>query len=152
MENKLFRRIIPVGVGVLIMDEEKNVLLGKRIIEDGFGLWSTPGGFLEPNESIFECARRETFEETGLTLDKIEYLGISHIVDKESVYFDIGCISYIKNTEVNSVNIKDYEVHKWVWVPLDDIGRYQLWKPCKALLELYQSGGMVIEDIDNHEK
>lgn len=38
--------------------------------------WLPPGGKLEGDESIFDCARRETFEETGLTVtfDRILYI------------------------------------------------------------------------------
>ena len=31
------------------------------------GCWALPGGFLEPNETIEECALREVTEETGIT-------------------------------------------------------------------------------------
>ena len=36
--------------------------------ERGSEAWRLPGGGLEPNESIAECARREVFEETGITV------------------------------------------------------------------------------------
>ena len=31
-------------------------------------IWSLPGGGLEPNESVAECARREVLEETGIVV------------------------------------------------------------------------------------
>jgi 8-oxo-dGTP pyrophosphatase MutT (NUDIX family) len=42
----------------------------------GSGAWGLPGGGLEPHESIAECARREVFEETGITVrvGKIAFL------------------------------------------------------------------------------
>lgn len=30
------------------------------------GVWSLPGGILEPNESLLEALKREVFEETGI--------------------------------------------------------------------------------------
>jgi 8-oxo-dGTP pyrophosphatase MutT (NUDIX family) len=34
----------------------------------GTGAWGLPGGGLEPNESLVECARREVLEETGISV------------------------------------------------------------------------------------
>ncbi|GAB80821.1 nucleotide triphosphate diphosphatase NUDT15 [Shimwellia blattae] len=59
-----------IGVGVLIIRDGK-ILLGKRTGSHGAGCWSAPGGHLEPGESIEQCARRETAEETGLRLGPI---------------------------------------------------------------------------------
>ena len=41
-----------------------------------YDFWVPPGGGLQGSESIFECARRETLEETGLDveLDRILYI------------------------------------------------------------------------------
>lgn len=42
----------------------------------GSGAWGLPGGGLEPNESLAECARREVLEETGIPVQigKIAFL------------------------------------------------------------------------------
>ncbi len=60
-----------VGVGVLVLKENK-VLLGKRLKKDGsFSCWSLPGGHIEFGESPEEAAKRETKEETGLEIANI---------------------------------------------------------------------------------
>ncbi len=56
-----------VGVGVIIQ-RGSDVLLGRRRNAHGDGAWCFPGGHLEFGESVIECARRETLEETGLEL------------------------------------------------------------------------------------
>ena len=61
-----------VGVAVIII-KDKKVLLGKRKNSHGAGSWAFPGGHLEFNESIEECAKREVFEETGLHIKNISY-------------------------------------------------------------------------------
>lgn len=47
-----------------------HILLIERGGEYGRGLFALAGGFLDQSESLFECATRELFEETGLLLDK----------------------------------------------------------------------------------
>jgi 3-methyladenine DNA glycosylase AlkD/ADP-ribose pyrophosphatase YjhB (NUDIX family) len=55
-----------IGVAVIVVREGR-VLLGKRRNAHGAGTWQFPGGHLEFGESIEACARRELFEETGLS-------------------------------------------------------------------------------------
>ena len=61
---------VEVGVGV-IMIRDGRVILGQRMGSHGAGTWALPGGHLEFGESVNDCARRETQEETGLRLKEI---------------------------------------------------------------------------------
>ena len=65
-------RIILVGAGVLIYKNGK-VLLQKR--RDS-GLWADHGGGVEIGETLEETAKRELFEETGLTANSLEFFNI----------------------------------------------------------------------------
>ena len=56
-----------IGVAVIVVRDGR-VLLGKRRNSHGAGTWQFPGGHLEYGESIEACARRELFEETGLSI------------------------------------------------------------------------------------
>lgn len=67
MENRIYPQSPRVGVGALVIHEGK-VLLIKRGAPPNEGLWAVPGGSLELGESLRECAERETFEETGVTV------------------------------------------------------------------------------------
>lgn len=57
---------MPVGAAVVVLSPSMCLLLGKRSGGLGEGLWGLPGGSLEVGEELWECARRELQEETGL--------------------------------------------------------------------------------------
>ena len=53
-------------VGALVYDEQHRLLLIRRGHDPGAGLWSIPGGRVEPGETDPEAVAREVHEETGL--------------------------------------------------------------------------------------
>jgi 8-oxo-dGTP diphosphatase len=66
--------VIPC-VGAVIKDDQGRLLLIKRGHEPGAGLWSVPGGRVEPGETDSEALVREMREETGLTVQTGPLLG-----------------------------------------------------------------------------
>jgi 8-oxo-dGTP diphosphatase len=64
-----------VGVGAIII-ENKRVVLVKRAHPPLQAEWSIPGGVLEVGELVREAAIREAYEETGLTVEPGELLGV----------------------------------------------------------------------------
>ena len=49
---------------------EPPILLVKRAIQPGYGLWTLPAGYLEMGETAQHGAQREAREEAGITLKK----------------------------------------------------------------------------------
>jgi len=64
-----------VGVGALIV-EDGRVLLVKRGHPPLKGEWSVPGGAVEIGETLREAAAREACEETSLTVQVMDLLGV----------------------------------------------------------------------------
>jgi ADP-ribose pyrophosphatase YjhB (NUDIX family) len=62
-------------VGAVIKDDQGRLLLIKRGHEPGAGLWSLPGGRIEPGETDAEALVREMREETGLDVQAGPLLG-----------------------------------------------------------------------------
>ena len=62
------------AVIVLIKDRDDRILLGHQPVWPE-GRFSTFAGFLEPGETFEQCVSREVFEESGITVREIKYLG-----------------------------------------------------------------------------
>lgn len=70
------------AVTVHVLDEQQRILLIQRTDN---GLWALPGGAQEFGEYIAETAVRETLEETGVTVEVTDIVGIytnpNHLVE-----------------------------------------------------------------------
>lgn len=73
--------IIMVGVTVIVRNSEGQLLLQKRT--DSFD-WGTIGGSLELGESFAEAAKRELFEEAGLSVEELQFM--THLSGEEFYY------------------------------------------------------------------
>jgi ADP-ribose pyrophosphatase YjhB (NUDIX family) len=58
-----------VAVAAIVFDEAGRVLLVRRGRPPGEGLWTVPGGKLEPRERLADAVVREVREETGLEVE-----------------------------------------------------------------------------------
>ena len=72
-----------VGVGVLV-ERDGKLLLHRRKGEHGPGTWSTAGGHLEYGETPEECAIREAWEEVGIHISAVAFMGITNDVFAET--------------------------------------------------------------------
>jgi len=70
-----FPEVPLVGVGAIIIEGDRVVLV-KRAHPPLQAEWSIPGGVLEVGELVREAAIREAREETGLTVEPGELLGV----------------------------------------------------------------------------
>lgn len=68
------------GVSVLV-EEGRRVLLVRRGVAPGAGMWCLPSGFVEWDESPEVAAVRECAEETGLVVAVAELLEVRHYTD-----------------------------------------------------------------------
>ena len=64
-----------ISAAALVTQQQRLLLVNHRK-RGQYDFWVPPGGKLQGSESIFDCARRETMEETGLSvvLDRIIYI------------------------------------------------------------------------------
>ncbi len=55
-----------VAVGTIITADDSRIVMVRRAIEPGYGLWVFPGGYVDRGEEITSAAVREAREEAGL--------------------------------------------------------------------------------------
>lgn len=55
-----------VAVGTIIRDHDERIVLVRRAIQPGYGLWVFPGGYVDRGEAVVDAAVREAREEAGL--------------------------------------------------------------------------------------
>lgn len=106
-----------IGVNVFVI-RDNQLLLGQRKNTAGDGDWGLPGGHFEWMESLIEGAKRELFEETGLTAD-LTFLNLINdpLPDKDTHYVHINFLAshVIGEPKLMEPN-KCYE---WKFFPLD---------------------------------
>jgi len=119
-----------VAVDILLFNNEKNkILLFKRANEPVKGIYFSPGGRINKNETIAEAASRKLLEETGLKIDpnKLIFGGVTEesfdngIFGKiDTHYIDI-IYGLILNNDFQENSIKlDSQHSKYKWHNIND--------------------------------
>jgi len=59
-----------IGVGIVLLNNENNIFVGKRI-DNPKNSWQMPQGGVDKNENFLQAAKRELKEETGIKTVKL---------------------------------------------------------------------------------
>ena len=118
-----------LGAGTVIVDprrgdEPRALLLRRRKPPEG--LWENPGGMLEPGEDFAACARRETFEETGLDTEPelVWWARVEHwrTPDDPELYAGVGFLAWYEGGRIR-LEKTAHDAHLWAteeeWRVLD---------------------------------
>jgi ADP-ribose pyrophosphatase YjhB (NUDIX family) len=78
----------PKVVVIALIEDAGRVLLGRRDIEPGRGLWGLPGGYVDWDEHPEAAVVRECAEEMQVDVEPQELLDVQHIIlDEEGIVF-----------------------------------------------------------------
>lgn len=102
-----------LAAGIVFTDGKKLLLL-----QSSNGSWSLPGGHAKIGETPWECAKRETEEETGKQADESFYDFVSKHNGKQFY-------TYFVISEPFAVKISD-EHRDWNWFKIDDFKNLKL--------------------------
>lgn len=112
-----------VGIGVMIQNKKGQVLLGLRKSSHGTGEWCFPGGHLEFGETICQTAKRETKEETGLSVTNCKVISVAdemrYLKSDGKHYLNVGIKADCKKGTPKVMEPKKCE--KWKWFNLNKL-------------------------------
>ncbi len=79
-----------LGASACVWKDGKVLLIQRA--KPPFGLWSLPGGHVEFGETALAAAERELMEESGITADLAEFVGLYEIIrEKPLFHYAIAC-------------------------------------------------------------
>ena len=114
-ERQHFPRVDPVVI--MLVRHEDNFLMGRGVhFPDGH--FSALAGFVEPGETLEDATRRETFEETGVKVGKVEYM-MSQPWPFPSTLM-IGMLAHAVST---NIVLDKQELEEARWFGFDEIGQ-----------------------------
>lgn len=65
------------------IEDDIKVLLIERTHDPYKGFWAFPGGFVDPDETTLQAAKRELLEETGIIVNKLTQLQTFSDIDRD---------------------------------------------------------------------
>ena len=134
------RKIIVTAARAVIRDEHGRVLFIRR--RDN-GMWAMPAGAQELDESILECAKRETYEECGLQVHSAAPMAIYSNISARSVYgdpFHLFIVQFLVEDWGGELLTETDETTEARFFNLED--------PPEALVDIYQE---VLDDLRKYD-
>lgn len=108
----------------------------KKIDDENYDKWIGVGGKFEENESPYDCARREIFEETALSDLKLNYRGIvTFVSDKYGTEY-MHLFTAISETQNL---IKECDEGNLVWIDKSEIYNLPIWEGDKIFFKLLEN-------------
>jgi len=122
------------GVGIILLNSEDKVFVGKRV-DNPLNFWQMPQGGIDKNEKVLEAAIRELKEETGITTVKLikelnywlEYDLPKNLIDKiwkgkyrgqRQKWF---IMQFIGNKKDININTEHPEFLEWKWIHYSEL-------------------------------
>lgn len=134
-----------------IVRDGDRILLVNRPGSKGFPGWIGPGGKVEYPESLTEGAAREVLEETGLTVDGLEYKGLDEYVDPDK-RFRYMVFNYVAHRFEGEL-LKHPPEGELRWIPLDEVMDYPMQDWFRRRLPLFfEPGTFEIYEIWDAER
>lgn len=112
MTSKKFTYPEAVATALIVNKDKKILLIKSHKWGDTYLL---PGGHIELNETIFDAAKREGEEETGLKLKPLYCVNVGELINDPAfhrkahlIYFHIVCAALTENVQLDNEELNDF--------------------------------------------
>lgn len=150
-QERRFPRSPLLGASAAIFREGR-VLIARRARPPAAGMWSLPGGLVEPGETLAEAVAREVMEETGLDITIVGPADVVEIIEKDgggaiALHFVVICHAarWLGGEAICGDGTDAAE-----WVTPESLVRYQLTRGAAAAIgraaSLLEAGGTALPD------
>lgn len=133
------RTIIQCAASIICVNERGELLLGRRTDNHK---WGYSGGSVEIDEKVEDCARREFFEEMGLTADEIEFFCVNSGPETHYVYPNGDEVSnieivYLCRKYHGQIKKQDEEMEELRFFSIEEIDLEEISPPIRPVLKMY---------------
>ncbi len=106
----------PIGfkrsAAMVVLRNKQQFLLLKRFRPPFVGNYLPVGGKLEPHEDPYSAALRETYEETGFRLEKLQYGGV--LIETSPVDYNWQSHIYVADIDFQEPPFSDEGTLEWI--------------------------------------
>jgi ADP-ribose pyrophosphatase YjhB (NUDIX family) len=114
-------------------------LLVRRAKAPRAGEWSIPGGAIELGEAIFEAAKREVREETGLDITPLKLLTTVDAIHRDAqgrVAFHYVLIDLLATASDSQVPVANDDIDAVRWATLEEAAELLPWQATRDVVRL----------------
>ncbi|HJS85867.1 MAG TPA: NUDIX hydrolase [Acetobacteraceae bacterium] len=140
MDDREYPKRPIVGIGIVAL-KGGHVLLVRRGKPPAVGTWTLPGGGQELGETAQAAARRELFEETGISVGALVLAAQVDSIRHDAagrVQYHYTIIDFAARWEAGEP-IAGSDVTEAVWAPLDQLDRFELWSEAHRVIAIARS-------------
>ena len=133
------RTLIQCAASVICIDDQGRLLMGKRSDNK---MWGYSGGAVEIDERVEDCAKRELYEEMGVTAEELEFFYVNSGPEAHYIYpngdevsnFEIIYICRKWHGEPKSL---DGEMEELRFLSCDEINLSEISPPIRHVVAAY---------------